>query len=289
VVVFIYILFLVGLIFWVEKGGPQTNKYLIMRKDTGAQLEQWLKNFQWGNRQELTAHTIIPRYKYYSEIIEIILDLARKIGGQYQDGLLNLRERLQSDLQFEKKIKEQLWGAVLQMALMVLLTWGFILGALHITQVDIAFFSLSFILLWQVIGLGCLPVALKCLRQKYFADLGKFWRILHILQSLSHVPLARSEILAKAEVNSIKEIKSISLNPLIEKLKDLCRKTLQTGGSYREDLKSLMQDLEFQEKWHFELFVKRLGVLKLMLLGVFFLPAYLAFIFLLLGQLLKVM
>jgi hypothetical protein len=50
-----------------------------------------------------------------------------------------------------------------------------------------------------------------------------------------------------------------------------------------------MDELRFQEKWHFELFEKRLMVIKLGLMSIFFLPSYLAFIFLLLGDLMQLM
>ena len=61
------------------------------------------------------------------------------------------------------------------------------------------------------------------------------------------------------------------------------------GGSYEEEVLTLMSELRFQEKWHFELFEKRLMVIKLGLMSIFFLPSYLAFIFLLLGDLLTLM
>ena len=73
------------------------------------------------------------------------------------------------------------------------------------------------------------------------------------------------------------------------KLKETCQKALKIGSSYDDEVKYLMEELRFQEKWHFELFEKRLTVIKLSLLSVFFLPSYLAFIFLLLGDLMATM
>ena len=73
------------------------------------------------------------------------------------------------------------------------------------------------------------------------------------------------------------------------KLKTTCQNTLKMGISYEDDVKYLMGELRFQEKWHFELFEKRLVVIKLVLLSVFFLPSYLSFIFLLLGDLMNLM
>jgi hypothetical protein len=75
----------------------------------------------------------------------------------------------------------------------------------------------------------------------------------------------------------------------VDKLIETCQRALQVGGSYTDDVMALMEELRFQEKWHFELFEKRVTVIKLGLLAIFFLPSYLAFIFLLLGDLMTLM
>jgi hypothetical protein len=113
--------------------------------------------------------------------------------------------------------------------------------------------------------------------------------MLYILNSLAKVPLSRTEVLSVAGVGELKSITQVSLSHLVDKLKEICQRALQLGGSYEDDVESLMNELRFQEKWHFELFEKRLVVIKLVLLSVFFLPSYLAFIFLLLGDLLAQM
>jgi hypothetical protein len=106
---------------------------------------------------------------------------------------------------------------------------------------------------------------------------------------LIKVPLSRTEILTIAGVAEIKTIQQKSLIHIVDKLKETCQKALQMGGSYEEEVLTLMSELRFQEKWHFELFEKRLMVIKLGLMSIFFLPSYLAFIFLLLGDLLTLM
>jgi hypothetical protein len=109
------------------------------------------------------------------------------------------------------------------------------------------------------------------------------------LKALVKVPLSRSEVLTAAGVQELALINQKSLETIIQKLKEACQKTLKLGQSYETDVDYLMGELRFQEKWHFELFEKRLTVIKLVLLSVFFLPSYLAFIFLLLGDLMALM
>ena len=285
----IYSTLIFALVHWLEGVPMVFPNPLIINKNAGEELEAWLKRFNWGNRQELQTPGRLPLYKFYTEVVEILLSLARKMGGSYQDSMLFLREGLQADRQFEKKLKEIVLGTWLQMLMMVVLTWGFILGALCLVEIKISVFKLALIASWQGIGLSLLPFVISFFRRRFFHDMGKLWKILYVLRSLVKVPLSRSEILTIAGVGELKTIRQKSLFHIVEKLKETCQKALQMGGSYEEEVLSLMTELRFQEKWHFELFEKRLMVIKLGLMSIFFLPSYLAFIFLLLGDLLTLM
>ena len=286
----LYLLLIAVLVYWLEAPLLTSNNSLITRKIRPDQLlDDWLKNFQWGNKGDVSQKAELPRYKFYTDVVEILLNLARRMGGNYQDSLLFLREGLQADRQFEKKNKDMVMGTWLQMLLMMALTWAFILGSLSMVDVKVSPYKLLLILIWQCLGLSSLPFLLKFFRERYFADIGKIWRMLYILNSLIKVPLSRSEVFTLAGVMELKHIKQKSLSHIVEKLKSTCQRTLQNGGSYEDEVKSLMDELRFQEKWHFELFEKRLMVIKLGLMSIFFLPSYLAFIFLLLGDLMSLM
>lgn len=286
---FIYLGLILILIYWVELPSPILPNSLIIRKNPAEELEVWLKNFNWNNRQDLPDPGRLPSYKFYSEVVALLLQLARKMGGNYQDALLFLRKGLQLDRQFEKKIFEATLGMWLQMGLMMILTWTFIFCALNLVDVKVDPYKLILIFLWQGLGLLALPFLLTFFRKKYFSDIGKLWKILFVLKSLLKVPLSRTEVLTIAGVQELNAIKQKSLMVLVTRLTTTCQNTLKQGISYEEDVKYLMEELRFQEKWHFELFEKRLVVIKLALLSIFFLPSYLAFIFLLLGDLMALM
>ncbi len=286
---FLYFILIGALIYWVERPYGLVPKGLIIRPDPAAQLEEWLKRFHWGNRPDLGSQVNLPRYKYYSEIVELLLQMARRMGGQYQDSLLFLREGLQRDQQFERKLRETATGIYLQVVLFMGLTWAFIVVALKLVEIPVPILHLGLILLWQLLGLSLLPITMRWLRQRYFEDIGVLWKMLFVLKSLSRLPIARADIMALAEVEKLKEVRAPKLEVIAEKLRDTCQKTLKLGISYDDDVKYLMEELRFTESWHFELFSKRLMVIKLGLLGLFFLPSYLAFIFCLLRDLMALM
>lgn len=277
------------LVYWIEKPVMVLPNSLILRKSPAEELEAWLKKFNWQNRQDLQGLGALPSYKFYTEVVEVLLSLARRMGGSYQEAMLFLREGLQVDRQFEKKIREAVLGTWLQMGMMMGLTWLFILGALHLVEVKVSWVHLFCIFIWQSLGLSLLPFLLRFLRKKYFGDIGKIWKMLFVLRSLAKVPLSRTEVFTMAGVQELNSIEQKALASIVQKLKETCQKALKLGGSYEEEVKYLMEELRFQEKWHFELFEKRLIVIKLALLSIFFLPSYLAFIFLLLSDLMALM
>lgn len=285
----LYTLIIASLVLWIERPGSYPFNLLIIRRDLGKELEDWLKRFHWGNRSELKPEMRLPSYKFYSEVIETLLKLARKLGGNYQDSLLFLREGLQADRQFEKKLKDMVLGCWMQMGLMMILTWLFIFGSLTMVEIKISPLKLFLIFMWQCIGLSLLPFLIKFFRHKLFSDIGEIWRMLYVLNSLVKIPLSRTEVMTMAGLQKLKLIKQKNVMHIVDKLKEICQRALQVGGSYEEEVRSLMAELRFQEKWHFELFEKRLMVIKLGLMSLFFLPSYLAFIFLLLGDLMSLM
>ncbi len=285
----IYVLVISVLVYWVESRSMEGINILILKRNQADDLESWLKAFQWQKGAIQSNKGDLPQYKFYTEVVEILLGLARHYGGQYQDALMYLREGLQADRQFEKKLHEMNLGTWMQMGLMVLLTWGFIASAVFVVEISVPWWKFLLIGFWQALGLSLLPLLLRYYREQFFGGIGKLWKILYILRSLQQAPLPRSEIFMKAGVKDLDQVKQKTLESLVEKLKETCQRTLKQGVSYEQDVFSLMAELRFQEKWHFELFEKRLTVIKLGLMAIFFLPSYLAFIFLLLSDLLALM
>ncbi len=280
-----YFILICILILWIEGVPHFLPNFMQTQKKPGEELEIWLKNFHWGGKQDIGDKIFLPSYKFYTEVVEVLLFNARKMGGSYLDSFLFLREGLQADLQFEKKIKELILGMFLHMSVMMILTWSFIFSALSMVEVKTSRSQLFGILSWQLMGLGLIPILVKYYRKRYFSDIGKVWRVLLILKSLLRVPLPQSEVFSFAGVNGLDQIRQKSLIHIVQKLQSSCQKTLRLGLSYENDVKGLMEELRFQEKWHFDLFEKRLNGVKLLLLSVFFLPSYLMFVFILLNDL----
>jgi hypothetical protein len=282
-----YICLILLLSYWLAMPAREEAKKMV---PTGAYaLDDWLKKFSWGRGVELRADFKIPPYKFYSEIVELVLDIARRFGGVYEENLHKLREGLEADHQFEVKCKDLIKGAWWQICIMFLITWAFIVSSLSILQMPIPFQKLALLISWQLVGMIALPWIIHRARRYYFGDVGVLWKTLFMLKALVSVPLSRSEIFLHAELFKLKDIKNKRLKSVIDHILDCCQRALREGGSYEDEVNKIAKDLRFEENRIYGLFEKRLVVLKLAILSIFFLPTYLAFIYIILSDFITLM
>jgi hypothetical protein len=277
--VLLYTSWLLGVFLYFQKAMPMSFK---KSRGPGEELLEWVKKFNWA-RRDIDQHQI-PEYKFFTDLINLLLEMSRRYGGQYKEALISVRESLGADIQFEKKLKEFIWASYFQKSCIFILSWGFIMLATSMTDIQLDFSVYIGIFSWQVMGLLLFPFICRKLKNYYFNGIGKVWLSLYVLRSLSSAGLARSEIFKLAKINELQSVKHKNLESLVGKLQDTCELSLKQGGSYLKEVEELSQECRFIEKWHLELFEKRLGAFKLAILGGFFLPSYLGFMYFLLSS-----
>lgn len=248
----------------------------------GEKLFYWLKKFNWDRREQHIGH--LPQYKFFSSLVNLLLEMSRRFGGQYKEAFLSVKESLNQDLQFEKKLKEFILGSYFQKFCIFSMSWGFIFFAQNLTEVSLDNRVYLSIFSWQLVGLILFPLVCYQLKKHYFSEIGQLWLSLYVLKALLTVSLSRREVFKMARIYELHNIKHKNLVSIVEKLQTSCELSLKQGGSYLKDVEELIQECKFIEKWHIELFEKRLGALKLLILSIFFLPSYLAFVYFLLNS-----
>ncbi|HLT23196.1 MAG TPA: hypothetical protein VKZ84_07125 [Bacteriovoracaceae bacterium] len=274
-----YFIWLLGLFYWLK---PRSKE---KKLPPGEELFRWLKKFNWERREDHS--TKLPEYKFFSSLVNLLLEMSRRFGGQYKEALLSVKESLNQDLQFEKKLREFIWGSYFQKFCIFSMSWGFILFAKSLTEVHLSFSIYLVILCWQILGLILFPIFCRILKRYYFSGIGQLWLSLYVLKALASVSLSRSEIFKMAQIYELNAIKHKNLENIVHKLQSSCELSLKQGGSYLKDIEELISECKFIEKWHVELFEKRMNALKLLILSIFFLPSYLAFIYFLLHSFLN--
>lgn len=275
-----YFIFILLLAIWATT----TSKSVILVKSNGQGLEEWLKKFHWSG-PALQTKLELPRYKFFTELIEILLSMARQWGAQYQQVFLTLREILHQDLQFEKQLKDFIQGCWFQMLFIVMMSWLFIILGMSWVGLDFPMKYLMGIGCWQLIGMGVFFLGLKQLK-KYFLDpLGKFWRSLICLRSLAETALPRSEVVRLSQIKELDQIEAREWSDFKIKLQHLAQWMLGHGQSPIKEINYLIDELRFLEKHQIQKFQKMSHVLKFTVLVVFFIPAYFAFLFIIFSSL----
>jgi hypothetical protein len=268
-----YFVFILLLAIWALR--PE--KSVVSLAQSGQGLEEWLKKFHWSG-PALHSKIELPRYKFFSELVEMLLSLARQWGAQYQQVFMVLREILHQDLQFEKQLKEFLTGCWFQMVFIVLMSWLFIV--LGTTWVEI-----PFPLKYRGLGMILFYFGIRQLKKKYLSALGAYWRSLICLRSLAETALSRSEVVRLSQLKTLDGYVGLEWQDFKIKVQHLGQWMLSSGQSPVKEIGYLMDELRFLEKHQIQKFQKMSHVLKFGILIVFFIPAYFAFLFIIFSNL----
>lgn len=251
---------------------------------SGQALEEWLKKFHWSG-PALQTKIELPRYKFFSELVEMLLSLARQWGAQYQQVFMTLREILHQDLQFEKELKEFLQGCWFQMIFIVLMSWLFIILGTSWVKIPFPLHYMVCIGIWQSLGMIFFFVGIKMLKKKFLAALGAYWRSLICLRSLAETALPRSEVVRMSQLKNLDSYPEAQWQDFKLKVQHLGQWMMSSGQSPVKEIGYLMDELRFLEKHQIQKFQKMSHVLKFAILVVFFIPAYFAFLFIIFSNL----
>lgn len=275
-----YLILILLLAIWALR--PENS--VISLTESGKGLEDWLKKFHWSG-PALQTKIELPRYKFFSDLVEMLLSQARQWGAQYQQVFITLREILHQDLQFEKQLKEFVQGCWFQMGLIVAMSWLFII--LGTTWVEIKFPLKYKIIIgsWQLLGMMSFFFGIRLLKTRYLSALGAFWKSLICLRSLAETALPRSEVVRLSQIKSLDQYSHHEWNDFKQKVQHLGQWMLSSGQSPVKEIGYLMEELRFLEKHQMAQFQKMSHALKFAILAIFFIPAYFAFLFIIFSNL----
>ena len=163
-----------SLIFGVEQFNVKRNQLKKKIPFLGAILrgEELLAMFSEIEAKRLQGVKITPnnlvRYKFYTELLEQLMESHRRLGIGLKKCFPEIRQALMSDLQFEKKIGNEVLGAFLQFAVIAATTWGFVL--LSSSLVNIPPYKSLFLLMivLQVLGMAAFYQLVVVLKDKTF-------------------------------------------------------------------------------------------------------------------------
>jgi hypothetical protein len=215
----------------------------------------------------------LPRYKYFTNIIEDLIRNTRLYGTPIHGLLSEVKTALSKDIVFEKKINSSIGGGIYQMLLVASI--GFIFLYITKLQLKLVFplMDLINILLFQTLGISLFLVLSFKLKMYHFSKLEHYIKSLYIIRSINLANVPISKVYDKVCIDSLSETKK--LKPFKDRVLTILENIKNYGEGGGENFEITINELWQSNEFQFDEFLSHLAALKLVILVVFFLGSFL--------------
>lgn len=214
------------------------------------------------------------RYKFYTELIEMLFDSYRRLGTPVRKYLPEIRKAVTRDLQFERRIMNEILGALMQFLVIAFATWGFVFLSSMLVEMALSKLILALMVFLQAGGVLLFFHLMKVIRKRTFAEMKDSLTELYLFTTLMNTGLPLNEVLKRSRILEGALISSRSLSPFAERTKKLIERLKNTGLSPNEEAQEILDGVWHFQNENFEKFTKKVQLLKFSILAFFFLPAY---------------
>lgn len=221
----------------------------------------------------------LPRFKFYTDLLEQIFDNHRRLGIGVKKFIPEIRMALIRDLQFEKKILDEILSAFLQFMVIGATTWSFVFLSKGLVSIPLDIFTVTLMLTLEGLGTLVFFYLMRRFKTKSFAPFCAAIEELYLFSALMDVGLPINEVLQRSGIlkGSLSGHKFF-LN-LFTRLKMQIARMKDTGISPKEEVSEIIREIWHLQEVHFHKFTKMVQVLKFAVLAFFFLPAYFLYLF----------
>lgn len=216
----------------------------------------------------------ILRYKFYTELLEMLFESYRRLGTPVRKYLPEIRKAVTRDLQFERRILNEILGALMQFLVIAFATWGFVFLSSMLVEMKLTKSILSLMLFLQIAGVALFFHLMNVLKKRTFAAMKDSLTELYLFTTLMNTGLPLNEVLKRSRILEGALMASKALEPFAGRTKKLIERLKKTGLSPNEEAQEILDGVwQFQNE-NFEKFTKKVQLLKFCILAFFFLPAY---------------
>lgn len=252
----------------------------VMSKNSGEKLLRRLSELE---AQLLAKGQIGPtdllQYKFYTALTSRVLEYGRRYGTPLRSILLELREALGRDLQFERKILKELWGGFAQFVLIALVTWVFVFLSSSLLNLSLSPSVMGTMLFLQLIGFVSYYLIFEILQKRLFSIFAQLFSSYYTLLILTEASLSVRVSLQESGILSAFSIKDKRFDFLFIRSRELLERWQTKGTPLKTELKEHIASLWGLEEETFLRFIKLLAGLKFLILCLFFLSAYFVYLF----------
>lgn len=267
-IVAILILILVTYLFCVSL---DLDRKLLKRADSNTDALK-LIDFLIAQSRSRVQQSEVPRYKFYSQIVEELIEHRSRFGSEIKVSLQEIRKSLSIELRENKKIKEAMVGGYFQYLTMAAFIWGFVFAAQNLIEMNLAIHSLTLILLWQGGGLGLLILIIKKRQKALFDPFDNYFMYLYRFKTMLRTSRPLDEVLKSINLgldNNKKDFKLVN-----DRVHFLCLQIKKKGVIELSEIDYLILELWDHFELQFNKFSANISALKLASLVIFVLPSF---------------
>jgi len=231
------------------------------------------------SRGQLSLVNATHQYKFYTNLVQENIKQGRKTGHFSKEQFVKIRSALVSEILFDKQKYKLDLEAKLQMILFFLVTWSFICSSALLIDIRLGLFKYLGILTIQLMGALFYRCATCWQERGIFLGLPQFIQTISVLNTILGRVNIKSALIESGflELNEIK--KTTFLNSIQQKLESCINRLKQSGAPVSDQLDIILEELFYERQVLFREFEKRLALIKLLSLFVFFLSSYFYYIY----------
>lgn len=226
-------------------------------------------------------HAKLPDYKFYTILIEILLAARVTKGANIEASLMHIKKSLVKDLRESRKLEEIIKTAYVQQIFLSFYVVVFSVVAHHMLGVSNQ--NLGVICSLMFFSVILFALLLRKLKQKKFSFYDKYFKSIYIFKTFLSVSLPLNQVVEKAKIHKLPNQKKNS--HIKDSLLAMAEQIKKHGRLKNEDVDLLIEELWNSFLFELENFKKTCLNLKLIMLCIFALPAFLLTVLQLIDQL----
>ena len=224
----------------------------------------------------------LPSYKYFKDLVLKLFEAQKVYGAPIDQALNEVKKSLSKDIYFEKKIQASLIGGLYQMGIISFTGFLFILMSCQQLQLRFPMNTFLVALGLNIIGILIYYTLYIYLKHKSFYSLEQIVKSCYVLRAYLRCQMPVVTAINKVALDAL--VVSSKESYLLERIEAMLQKIKKEGFLNFKDFDMQIDEIWLLFEFKFESFQKQLGALKLLIMTMFFLTAYLYVIYSFIGM-----
>lgn len=221
----------------------------------------------------------LPKYKFYTDLLDQLFELNRKQGIGIKKFIPEIRLALIRDLQFEKKVFDEIVSGFMQFLVIAATTWSFVFLSSKLVEIPLNKGIALMMLVLEIIGSILFFQMIKKVKFKSFSKFSKAVEELYLFTSLIEVGLPLNEVLLRSNILQGSLSSQKTFENLSERMRKLISRMKENGLSPKDEAQEIIREIWHLQEVYFQKFTKIVQLLKFSILAFFFLPAYFLYLY----------